>query len=154
MKTVAEGGLPAVEQASPRGRWFPGGTAFWVATAAVPLLVGAVILYCFNPIKSGFYPICLFHASTGLLCPGCGSLRALHQLLHGNLATAVRYNVLCVASIPLVLGISVRTLIRRSREQDASLIIRPVWLWTGFAVTMIFWILRNIPTPLKYWLGP
>ncbi len=154
MKTVTEGRLPAVDQASLRGRRPLGRTAFWVTTAAVTFLVGAVILYYFNPIKSGFYPICLFHASTGLLCPGCGSLRALHQLLHGNLAIALRYNVLCVVSIPSVIGISIRTIIRRSRGQDASLLIRPGWLWNGFAIIMIFWILRNIPTPLKYWLGP
>jgi len=154
MKTVAEGHLAVVEQASLRGRWLPGGTAVWFTTAALALLAGMAILYCFNPIKSGFYPICLFHATTGLLCPGCGSLRALHQLLHGNLAIASRYNVLCVASIPFVIIISVRTIIRRSHGQDAALIIRPVWLWIGFGVTMIFWILRNIPTPLKYWLGP
>ena len=38
----------------------------------------------------GHYPTCPFLAITGWYCPGCGSLRAVHDLLHGDLAGAVR----------------------------------------------------------------
>ena len=55
---------------------------------AFALLGLAAVLFFFNPAQSGFYPFCVFHRTTGLLCPGCGSLRALHQLLHQRICTS------------------------------------------------------------------
>ncbi len=52
---------------------------------AILMALAGIVLFCFDPERCGFYPICIFHQSTGLLCPGCGSLRAMHQLLHGHL---------------------------------------------------------------------
>ncbi|MEJ2068687.1 MAG: DUF2752 domain-containing protein, partial [Deltaproteobacteria bacterium] len=52
--------------------------------AAVVLISGIVILYFFKPGQSPIYPPCPFHLITGLYCPGCGSLRALHALFHGR----------------------------------------------------------------------
>src|SRR6266446_10007644 len=77
------------------------------------ILGSAVILFLFNPAQSGFYPVCLFHQSTGLLCPGCGSLRALHQLLHGHLVAAVHLNALLVLSLPPVCWVAGRSFLRR-----------------------------------------
>src|SRR5437899_5204354 len=65
----------------------------------------AVILYFFNPSQFGFYPSCMFRRVTGLLCPGCGSLRAAHELLHGHLGTALRLNALFVLGLPAGAGI-------------------------------------------------
>ena len=39
---------------------------------------------------------------TGLHCPGCGSLRAVRQFLHGELWAAFRLNPLMVLSLPLL----------------------------------------------------
>src|SRR5207302_5482362 len=61
-------------------------------------VVGGVILYVFDPVRFGFYPACTLYRTTGLFCPGCGSLRAMHQLLHGHLIEALRFNALCVCS--------------------------------------------------------
>ena len=69
---------------------------------ALPLLAVALVpLYLFDPSNGGF-PACPFHALTGYLCPGCGSQRALHDLLHGNVGEAFRHNALLVVSIPLL----------------------------------------------------
>ena len=51
-----------------------------------------LVLYCYNPSTSSFYPLCLFHSVTGLHCAGCGGLRAAHALLHGNVAESFAYN--------------------------------------------------------------
>jgi ABC-type spermidine/putrescine transport system permease subunit II len=57
-------------------------------------------------VQSPFYPPCLFKKLTGLNCPGCGSSRALHQLMHGNLLPALDYNILVVIFLPfIVVGI-------------------------------------------------
>ena len=42
------------------------------------------------------FPKCLFFSLTGLQCPGCGSQRALHSLLHLDLVAALRYNAYMV----------------------------------------------------------
>src|ERR1035438_1340940 len=60
----------------------------------------ALVLFCFDPRQYHFYPICLFHQTTGLLCPGCGALRAMHQLLHGHLAVAFQFNPMLIVSLP------------------------------------------------------
>ncbi len=63
----------------------------------------AAALYFAPPTASRFYPRCLFHDATGLLCPGCGATRALAALLHGHLAEAFHLNALIVALLPAAL---------------------------------------------------
>lgn len=69
---------------------------------ALPLVAALLaVVYLFDPAQGGF-PICPFRALTGLLCPGCGSQRALHALLHGKVGMAFGHNALLVASLPLL----------------------------------------------------
>ena len=124
-----------------------------VLTAAVLLTVG-VVLFCFDPNRHAFYPRCLFHSATGLLCPGCGSLRALHQLLHGHLLRALRCNALLVLSLP-GLGIwGLGGLRREAQEQAFSFQVPAFWLWSALVVLVLFGILRNLPLGLCAWLRP
>ena len=110
----------------------------------VATLACAVVLFCFDPAVAGFYPICMFHRITGLQCPGCGGLRAAHQLLRGNIAAAYHLNALVVFGAPLAVAFTVRQVLRALRHQPASFEIRPSWLWTGIAVLVVFGIARNL----------
>jgi len=74
-----------------------------VITIWLLLLAGSVYLYVFEPGKTGLFPPCLFRALTGLTCPGCGSTRAIHQILHGHFATAFMLNPLFLLAIPFLL---------------------------------------------------
>jgi len=105
----------------------------------------AAILFFFNPTQHRFYPVCYFHAATGLNCPGCGSLRAMHQLLHGHLIEAARLNLLLLLCLPYLGWRTIRFAIARLRGQQATLVIRPMWLWTFLCVTVVFAVLRNLP---------
>jgi hypothetical protein len=125
-----------------------------IALVLFTIIASGVVLYCFNPSQYGFYPVCLFHSSTGLLCPGCGSLRALHQLLHGHLVEALHFNILLISALPLAAFLSARFALRTSSHQAASSAIRPAWLWWAFAVIIIFGILRNLPFAQSAWLAP
>jgi hypothetical protein len=69
--------------------------------AASLLLVCGIVFFFFDPATAGFYPPCLFKTIFGAPCPGCGSLRAMHQLLHGNLEAAWVLNKLIVVGLPL-----------------------------------------------------
>lgn len=110
--------------------------------AAAALL--AAILFFFNPGQHGFYPFCLFYRMTGLQCPGCGSLRALHQLLHGNILEALRLNALLTLSLPFFVWLTVRSLAPLFGFQPIRLTVKPGWLWTGLAIVAAFGILRNL----------
>src|SRR5260370_36721099 len=80
-------------------RRYPGLHAL-VATAIAAL--AGLILFLFDPNRYPFYPVCAFHKVTGLLCPGCGSLRAMHQLLHRHLAIAFHFNPLLITTLPVL----------------------------------------------------
>jgi len=71
--------------------------------AAVVILCVLAYLY-FNDPEKGGYIGCPFHFLTGLLCPGCGSQRALHDLMHLRVGEAFGHNALLVLSIPALLG--------------------------------------------------
>jgi len=128
-----------------RARW--GG----VVLASLTVLIGAAILFRFDPAAHGFYPFCVFYRTTGLLCPGCGSLRAFHHLLHGELVDAVRYNPLLVASCPLLIWLGARLVRIAFGKEVKPILIKPTWLWVGLAVLVGFGILRNLPMAPFTW---
>jgi hypothetical protein len=82
--------------------------------AAVLALAGIAVLFFFDPAVAGFYPPCLFRTVFGAQCPGCGSLRAAHQLLHGNFAAAWMLNRFLLIALPLAAAISLFTFLRKS----------------------------------------
>src|SRR5213594_4204761 len=70
----------------------------WLMIAAA-----ASYIFIFEPGKSGFFPVCPFRALTGLTCPGCGSTRGLHRLLHGDVVGAFKLNPFMVLMLPFLL---------------------------------------------------
>jgi hypothetical protein len=111
------------------------------------------VLFWFDPGRSAFYPTCQFHRLTGLQCPGCGSLRAMHHLLHGRLAAAFHFNALLVMSLPVLAWWAAHTGIGLWKRQPLAAGIRPAWLWCALAATLAFGVLRNLPLPQLPWLG-
>ncbi|SPE58798.1 conserved membrane hypothetical protein [Verrucomicrobia bacterium] len=125
--------------------------AAWVLPA-LAATAGAVVLFLFDPNHSHFYPLCLFHQTTGLLCPGCGSLRSLHQLLHGHLAAALHYNALLVLSLPFLGWFGLRLVHGHLKNQPVQ--FHAAWFWLAFAALLVFGILRNLPFATRAWLAP
>jgi hypothetical protein len=73
------------------------------------------VLFFFDPATTGFYPPCLFRTILGTQCPGCGSLRAAHQLLHGNIAAAWALNPTMTIVGPLAAAISLFIFLRNPK---------------------------------------
>jgi hypothetical protein len=121
--------------------------------AGLAFSVCLALLYLFDPGQHGFYPRCQFHALTGLYCPGCGSLRALHQLLHGHVAAAFHFNALLVLAMAALGWRASRRLFLKSLKHPAAF-LPPAWLWCGFAAMVIFGILRNLPFSVLSFLRP
>jgi hypothetical protein len=110
---------------------------------ATAVITAAVVLFVFNPATAGFYPFCPLHRLTGLLCPGCGALRAIHELLHGNVVAAFHLNALLVLSLPVLAAVAARLFYLRIRGQPVSFGISGGVFWTGFVIAVLFGIFRN-----------
>ena len=115
----------------------------WMAFAG---LVGLVLLYNVDPRNPGSYPICPFLGLTGCFCPGCGTLRALHLLLHGNPIAAFGYNPFAVLSIPFIAYSYVTGALRTfALPAPAPVFVQSRWIWGLLAAVLAFWALRNVP---------
>lgn len=115
---------------------------------------GAWLLHRFDPDSaSSLFPPCLFHLATGLYCPGCGITRALHALVHGDIARAWSMNPLLLFALPALALVlwqwgTQRTLlpaaINRRLHDGVSWIV----------VLLAFGVLRNLPWPAFAWMAP
>jgi hypothetical protein len=119
------------------------------------LTFAAIILYNFNPASAGFYPPSPFRLLTGLFCPGCGSLRALHHLLHGRVGQALDLNPLMVLMLPYLLYSLVSYISPVVfRRRIAQVFVPSRWIWTFLGVVGLYWVLRNLPFYPFSWLAP
>ncbi|MDR2955429.1 MAG: DUF2752 domain-containing protein [Prevotella sp.] len=110
------------------------------------LLIGGVFYYLFSPEEASFFPKCPFYAITGLQCPGCGSQRAIHHLLHFDLKNAFLSNSLLVIAIPYILiGIYAEYFGGKERHPKLKAIFYSKNIILFILVSIIaFWIGRNL----------
>ena len=121
-------------------------TRLWVLLFWLSLAAASGYLLLFEPGKSGFFLACPFRKITGFTCPGCGSTRALHRLIHGDVIAAFQFNPLFVLALPLLLYVLVRytdTAIRGKALNPKKLNAK--YIWVLFVVILSFWIFRNTP---------
>ena len=113
---------------------------------ALAAAAGAAVLFWADPMRVAFYPRCTLHALTGLYCPGCGSLRALHQLLHGQVAAAWRLNPLALVLLPFAGGLALRRAVYHlGWTRTPGRLLPPVLMWGVLIAVLLFGILRNLP---------
>ena len=115
---------------------------FWVFALIAGCAAAAAIVYHFTPETTPWFPVCFFHKLTGLHCPGCGSARGLHRLLHGDLAGAFSANAAMVLAVPVIACILARGIRRGGREPEPLPTVVP---WLIVSALLAFWVARNIP---------
>ena len=109
------------------------------------IAAGSLVLFTFSPTEHGFYPVCPFHALTGLQCPGCGGTRAMYQLLHLHWTEAMRLNGLVTLLAPVALlwfALWYYSVMRYDRAPDFR-VPRAATLGFG-AIAVLFAVARNI----------
>ncbi len=117
---------------------------------AIAVAAGATAYLALVDPNHGGYPPCPSYLLTGLYCPGCGGLRSVHALLHGDLATSLDRNPAVLPGLVLLAVLAVLW-VRRGRP---PLSVRPSaagfrWALVGVA---LYWVLRNVPG--WTWLSP
>lgn len=116
-----------------------------LASTVIAVGAGVWLLRTFDPNAAGSpFPPCMFRAFTGLYCVGCGLTRALHALVHGDVAGAFAMNPLGMLVLPLVPLMAawgrgwqprpLRPLMGVVMEPKAWLVLLPA-----------YWIARNLP---------
>lgn len=118
-------------------------TLIWIVIIAA-LLVFGVIYYALDPSGSSLFPRCSFLELTGYKCPGCGSQRAIHALLHGDVVTAFRFNAMLLISIP---WIALCLYAESQRTRNPRLYVRlnaPLLIWAYLVLVLLWWVLRNV----------
>lgn len=106
----------------------------------------AVVFFVLDPGKTQLFPQCPFHSITGGYCPGCGSQRALHSLLHFNIAGVVSYNFLFLPAAFLVLYHYIYSGLNQIFGWKLpNLLYKKITPWIILIVVILFWILRNLP---------
>jgi hypothetical protein len=128
-------------------------TAARARRLASPLAVGglavlaAVALHVRDPHQPGSWGVCPTRLLTGLDCPLCGSLRAVHDLTDLDLAAAASSNLLLVVAVPVVLVLWLRRL-RACWRGGAGMrpltVATAVWV-VGLVGVAAFTVVRNLP---------
>jgi hypothetical protein len=132
----------AITSTAPAVRW----GSLRAPLAAAGAVLGAVgYLAAVDPNHAGHYPTCPFLWLTGYACPGCGSLRAIHDLATGNAGAALHRNPLTVLAVPFLVLMWVGWTRRLASGRERTW-VAPAWaLWSLLAVILAFWLLRNLP---------
>jgi hypothetical protein len=82
----------------------------WPTTLCVTVLGASIAALAeWDPATTMWFPSCPLYAISGWQCPLCGSLRAVHALLHGAPLAALTFNPLTVAGLGMWLVARDRT---------------------------------------------
>lgn len=116
------------------------------AVALAATLAGAmtVVYFFVDPAQSKLMPRCLFKSLTGWDCPGCGSQRMLHALLHGDWAGAWHANPFLLSMGPYILLLGFVSLFRTRYRRLYSLLNSPAAIAVIFTLMILWFIGRNI----------
>lgn len=91
----------------------------------------------------GLIPVCPTKALFGINCPGCGSMRMIYSLLHGDFAAALHYNAFGLVCLLLVawsfLAWAVHTVGRRIPRWEHAR-----WASISLGVAMLLWFVARI----------
>lgn len=129
----------------------PAPTKVQVLATAAALTAATTLVAVVDPHEGGHFPACPLLSLTGLYCPLCGGLRAVHDLTHLDLVGALARNPLVVVGLPFVV---LALLAWGQRAFTGRRIAVPAWaLGPALLVLLaVFGVLRNLPG--WTWLSP
>lgn len=123
---------------------------------AAVVLAGSVALHLRDPHQQGSWGFCPWLLLTGTHCPGCGGLRAVNDLTHGDVVSAASSNLLLVTGLPASAALWLRSLAHRWRGVARPWPPHRVNLAATLAIgsVVVFTVARNLPVDSLRWLAP
>lgn len=120
------------------------------------LFIGlAFFYYIVSPSGVDFLPKCPLYATTGIYCPGCGSQRATHNLLHLNLIGVIHNNLLYLFAVILLAYHGIILFANKFLNKNwQSVLNHPKTPIVVLVIIILFWVLRNLPFAPFNWLAP
>ncbi len=116
-----------------------------VAAAVILLLAILAAVYFFvDPMEVGWMPRCLWKVATGTDCPGCGSQRMAHALMHADFQGAWKANAYALCMLPIVVFMIWLEFFRDKYPRLYRQVHSPWVIWTLAASVLIWWIVRNL----------
>ena len=113
---------------------------------AISILVGLfILLYSIvDPATSYLMPKCIFKMLTGFDCPSCGTQRALHTMLNGQIRDAIMLNPFIFIVAPYLLAL----LYSSASKSRIAVVIRPIThhyitITIYLVLYIIWWVVRN-----------
>jgi hypothetical protein len=117
------------------------------------LALATLALNLRDPHQHGSWGICP-SAAMGIYCPGCGGLRAVNDLTHGDVGAALSSNILVTLLIPVTVVLLSLWALDRWRGHTRSVPwsrLRPIVV-SLVTVMFLFAVIRN--TGSGAWLAP
>jgi hypothetical protein len=90
---------------------------FWFnRTSVIAAWIGLLLAAVSPPTGLGV-PLCFFHSSTGIDCPGCGLTRSLSCAMRGMVAESWHYHPMGILILALFVVIAVQSILPRDYRQ-------------------------------------
>ena len=126
---------------------------FLICTAVIAI---SLLYFFIDARATRIFPKCPFHTLTGLFCPGCGSQRAVSALLHLDILSAMRNNVLLVAALPMMFYSAYASIVNTfGTKKVQQKLFYSVWFIRIVGIVVVaFWILRNLSVHPFHLLAP
>ena len=108
---------------------------------------GCYFFYAYSPYDSSLFPRCTINENFGIQCPGCGSQRAIHDLLHLRLGAALKSNPLAMSAIPYLFLLYISDLKASSSPWWArirKIIFSKNAVWVILVTIALFTVSRNV----------
>lgn len=116
----------------------------FVIVFVVMALLLVTTYFSYDPSVSRLFPRCFFKVLTGYDCPGCGTQRALHALLHGDIVGAWHFNRALIVGIPLLAVYGYAELRRTTHVKLYTMLNSQFMIWFVFTLTVLWWVGRNL----------
>jgi len=102
------------------------------------------LLYVYPIGEYHYFPPCPWYKLTGTHCPGCGTIRGIQSVLHGNIFGLLENNPLVMLALPYF-GLSFISLSFQSfvGYKPPHLFLSKNEIWCILLIIIFYWVSRN-----------